>query len=510
MVITIAAAISLLSSDTVFASGQNMQPYLPPSFNDSDRLAKIQALFPEIDQMYKEYAEKNHFPGYAYGMMVDGQLVYSGAGGFIDLDNKTPATAQSMFRIASMTKSFTAMAILRLRDENKLQLDDPVYIYIPEIKDQQLTADAPVITIRDLLTHAAGFPTDDPWADRRLDDTEEEFIALLKKGLFFSNTTGTAYEYSNLGYAMLGYIISKVTGVCYAEYIDETIGLQGISWDFTKVPPSQLVHGYRWIDENWKEEELLQDGIFGAMGGIITSVESFSQYAALHLSAWPPRNDIETASLKRSSLREMHQPWRFKALVVDKYPDGRERITSSGYSYGLNWSRDEQGRVFVGHSGGLPGFGSNWYILPEYGVGVVLFANVTYAPAFKINLEVLDKLVVAAQLKPRQLPASDILNDRKKALVQLLPNWENAAASAIFADNFFLDYSISSLKKETNELFAKAGQIISIGDLIAENQLRGYFVIEGEKINLQIRFALTPENPALIQQFQIKKYEIAL
>lgn len=306
---------------------------------------------------------------------------------------------------------------------------------------------------------------------------------------------------------MLGYIISKVTGVSSAKFIDDTIGLQGIFWDFTKVPESQLVHGYRYVDGNWKEEELLQDGIFGAMGGIITSVESFSQYAALHQYAWPPRNDMETGPLKRSSLREMHQPWKFKALSIDNYPDGRERITSSGYGYGINWLRDNQGRVFVGHAGGLPGFGSNWYIMPEYGIGVILFANVTYAPASKINLDVLDTLVVAAQLNPRNLPTSTILNDRKNALLKFLPNWENVTASDIFADNFFLDQSINWLKQETNKLYAKVGKILSVSDIIVENQLRGYFIINGEKADLYISFSLTPENPPLIQQFHIKEME---
>ncbi len=497
----------LVPTETIFAGSQNIQSYLPPTFNDKDRFAKIQAILPEIDEMYKEYAEKNHFPGYAYGIIVDGQLAYSGGGGFIDLEKRTPATAKSMFRIASMTKSFTAMAILRLRDENKLKLDDPVDIYIPEIKNQQLTEDAPIITIRDLLTHSAGLPTDDPWADRKLNDTTEEFIALLKKGVFFSNTPGVAYEYSNLGYTMLGYIIKKVTGVSFAKFIDETIGLNGFSWDFTNVPAPQLVHGYRWIDESWKEEELLHDGVFGAMGGMITSVEAFSRYAALHLSAWPPRNDPETGRLKRSSIREMHQPWRFKELVVDKYPDGRERAVTSAYGYGLNWSRDDQGRVFVGHSGGLPGFGSNWFILPEYGVGVVLFANVTYAPTAKVNLDVLDKLIVAAQLNPRHLPPSNVLKERQNALVKLLPDWENAEASGIFADNFFLDHSISFLKQETINQFANAGEIISVGEMIPENQLRGHFILKGEKSDLRISFALSPENPALIQQYQIKEAE---
>ena len=78
-----------MSTDTVFAADQNKQPYLPPFFNDPGRLLKIQSIYPEIDRMYKEYAEQNHFPGYAYGIMVDGRLAYSGAGGFIDLDKKT-------------------------------------------------------------------------------------------------------------------------------------------------------------------------------------------------------------------------------------------------------------------------------------------------------------------------------------------------------------------------------------------------------------------------------------
>lgn len=135
-----------------------IQDYQPPFFTDHDRHTKIQALFPEIDLLYKTYAETNHFPGYAFGIMLDGNLVYSGSGGFIDLEKKIPATPQSVFRIASMTKSFTAMAIIKLRDEGKLKLDDPISLYIPEIQNQYLTADAPTMTIRDLLTLPLAFP----------------------------------------------------------------------------------------------------------------------------------------------------------------------------------------------------------------------------------------------------------------------------------------------------------------------------------------------------------------
>ena len=170
------------------------------------------------------------------------------------------------------------------------------------MKGQQLTADAPVITVRNLLTHSAGFPEDNPWGDRQLADTDEDLMAMIKKGISFSNDPSVAYEYSNMGFAMLGYIIKKVSGIPYSEYIAKNIwkplGMTQAEWEFSKVPATQLAHGYRWINDNWREETLLHDGIYGAMGGMITSIESFSKYVALHQAAWPVRNEVETGPVK--------------------------------------------------------------------------------------------------------------------------------------------------------------------------------------------------------------------
>ncbi|MBN9377495.1 MAG: beta-lactamase family protein [Chlamydiales bacterium] len=495
---------------TIILGTQQVQTYQTPYFTDPSRVSKVLALRKEIESLYSEYAQKYHFPGYAYGVVVDNQLVMTGGNGFLDLKKKYIVNNESMFRIASMTKSFTAMAVLKLRDDNKLKLDDPIHLYIPEIQNLKLPLDAPQITIRDLLTHSAGFPTDDPWADRKLQETEEQFTELLKKGVFFAHTPGTTYEYSNLGYTLLGYIIHKITGISYEEYINQYIlqplQIQDMQWDYTKVSALNLANGYSWINNDWKEEELLKPGIFGAMGGLIASIKSFSQYVSFHLAAWPPRDDFDTGHpIKRSSLREMQQPWNFRSLLVDQYPDGQQRIISSSYGYGLIWLKDNLERVYVGHSGGLPGFGSNWWIMPEYGVGVILFANVTYAPAFKINLDILDVLIKKAGLNPRQIPASDIMKDRKKALVQLLPEWKNALASPIFADNFFLDQSLDALKEESLSLFHKAGKIKTIHEVVSINALKGSFIVEGEKLNLKIKFSLTPDNPPLIQKYQIQE-----
>jgi hypothetical protein len=178
---------------------------------------------------------------------------------------------------------------------------------------------------------------------------------------------------------------------------------------------------------------------------------------------------------------------------------------TSAYGYGLRWSKDCEGKVYVGHSGGLPGFGSNWLIMPEYGIGVILFANLTYATAGDINIQVLRMLTKDAQLKPRQLPPSQILKERKEALIKLLPDWNGAEKNGIFAENFFLDADVDSLRKESKNIFSKTGKIIHIGDVMPENQLRGYFIIEGEKTDIKISFTLTPQNPALIQKYQIEE-----
>ncbi|MGK2863949.1 MAG: serine hydrolase domain-containing protein [Chitinophagaceae bacterium] len=492
------------------------ESYKPARFADVDRVEKIKKVFPVIDRIYKKYAEDNHFPGLSFGIVVDGKLVYAGNYGYTNIEKKIPVSSSSLFRIASMSKSFTAMAILKLRDEGKLNLDDPAFKFIPQLKKLKYpTADSPPLTIRHLLTHGAGFPEDNPWGDRQLADTDKELMAFLEKQIIFSNPPGIAYEYSNLGFALLGKIITKVSGKRYQDYIRDSIwkplGMKTSEWEYGNVAPEKLAHGYRWLNETWNEEELLhdtQDGSWGAMGSMISSIEEFANYMAFHLSSWPPNNEKDNGPIRRSSVREMHHPWRFNGFNSNyKYPDGRTCPVVSAYAYGLGWTKDCEGRIFIAHSGGLPGFGSQWRIMPDYGIGVVAFANRTYAGFSSVHLRVLDTIIKLAGLQPMQLPPSVILEKRKNDLAKLLPDWNGAQQSGIFAENFFPDYPIDSLKKQAREIFLKAGKILSVKEMKPENQLRGSFIMEGEEANIEIFFTLSPENPPLIQEYAIKQIE---
>ncbi len=496
-------------AETVYDSA-----YQPAAFADKGRIEKISQSFPVIDSIFKNFTNEQHLPGVAYGLVVDGKLVYKGNFGYTDIEKKIPVTSSSLFRIASMSKSFACMAILKLRDEGKLNLDDPAYLYIPELKNLKYpTADAPHITIRHLMTHGAGFPEDNPWGDRQLADTDKDLIALIEKQLSFSNPPGIAFEYSNLGFALQGKIISVVSGMRYQDYIKkyiwEPLGMKTTTYEYADVAPDKLAHGYRWLNNKWNEEELLhdtKDGSWGAMGAMISSIDEFANYMAFHLSAWPPNNATDNGPIKRSSVREMHHPWRWNGFNPNyRYPDGRSCAITTAYCYGLGWMKDCDGKTYIAHSGGLPGFGSQWRIMPEYGIGVVSFANRTYSPMGFANLKILDTIIKIAGLQPVQLPPSKILEQRKNELLKILPGWNNAEQSGIFAENFFPDYPIDTLKKHAADLYAKAGKILSVKEMKPENQLRGSFIIEGDKINIEVYFTLSPENPPLIQEYHIRE-----
>jgi CubicO group peptidase (beta-lactamase class C family) len=459
-----------------------------------------------VDSILARFYREQHIPGMAYGVVMNGELIYANYQGFTDLASKTPVNKRSAFRIASMSKSVTAMAILILRDQGKLRLDAPAWTYIPEMKQTRyLTTDAPAITVRDLLTHRAGFPEDNPYGDRQLADTDAELMQLMKDNPSFSNVPGLYYEYSNLGFALLGTIIKNVSGQTYQQFITNQIfkplGMLDTYWEYSKVPPSQLAHGYRWIDDQWKEEALLKDGSWGAMGGLITTVEDFAKYMNLHLQAWPVRDGKETGPLKRSSIREMHQLWNINN--INPRLNNKDCAAAAGYGYGLGITRDCRGHLYIGHGGGLPGFGSHWMVKPNYNIGIVIFSNRTYAPASRLSLPILDSLIKLADLQPFQLPASGILEKRKTQLLSFLPDWKDAERSDIFAENFFPDYPIDALRKQAQTVFERAGPIKEITPVKPENNLRGSFDMIGERSIIRIYFTLSPEHEPKIQEYRI-------
>ncbi len=483
--------------------------YVVPSFEDSTSFHRLTDAYPLVQQMFFDFAEKNHYPSLSFGIIAGGRLQYSASMGTANLETSEKASSQTLYRIASMSKSFTALAILKLRDEGKLDLMDPVVNYLPEMeKAGRLTTDAPEITLQHLLTMSAGFPEDNPWGDRQLDVSDEQLLDVLRQGLSLSNVPGITYEYSNLGYALLGKVIHVVSGRTYQQYITEEIliplGMNDTKWEYTDIPDEILAWGYRWTGGTWEPEPYLHDGAYGAMGGLISSIDDFSKYVAFHLDAWPPRNDPETGPVKRSTIREMHQPVRFNSLLVNaKTPFGTDCASATAYGYGLSWLKDCRERVRIAHSGGLPGFGSEWRMYPEYGIGIVSFSNRTYGSPGALNAQALDTLIALANLKPRKLKPSPLLEQRKSELLDVITGAWPEDQLGIFADNFFLDSSYDSRKAHATQLLEQVGPILRTSELTALNQLRGYFVLECTNGNVEVFFTLNPQKEGFIQQVNL-------
>ena len=521
-----AAAIGclLLSADL---AGQGATFKAPPAhFADADRRAKLARAFPEIDRLVQEFVARSRVPGAAWGIVIDGELAHTGVTGYRDVPSKSPVTPDTVFRIASMTKSFTAAAILKLRDEGKLSLDDPAEKYVPEMKALVYpTSDSPRITIRHLLSHSEGFPEDNPWGDQQLAETDEGLSALIKAGIPFSNAPGVAYEYSNFGFAILGRIVANVSrgtrgtegrgtrgtrGTLteeYTRYVERHIlrplGMTSTTLEPSSVPPGRLAHGYRWEDNQWKSEPLLANGSFGSMGGMLTTLSDLGKYVGAFLAAWPPRDGPETGPIRRSSLREMQQVWRPSPASVSRSTGAGApavSLNAGGYGYGLRVSQTCQFPTVVSHSGGLPGFGTQMRWLPEYGVGVIAFGNLTYTGWSRTIDAALEALANTGGLQPRVVEPSPALTAARDAVAGLVVKWDDAAADRIAAENLFLDQSRDRRRAAIEALRAQVGACTAgSGFDRVENALRGDWTMSCERGKLRVAITLAPTNPPTVQ-----------
>ena len=481
-----------------------------PRFVDPARARNLATAFPEIERLFTAWVDRQRMPGAAMGIVIDGELAWVKTAGVIDVATRTPVTADTVFRIASMTKSFTAMAILKLRDESKLSLDDPVARYVPELADLPYpTRDSPALTIRHLLTHSEGFPEDNPWGDRQLAQSSETLSAWMREGIPFSNAPGIAFEYSNYGFAILGQVVARVSGQRYRDYVTANIlrplGMSASTYEAKDIPADRTARGYRREDNGWKDEPPLADGAFGSMGGLWTSARDLARYVAFLMSAYPPRDAPEAGPIRRSSAREMQQAWRSEpAAAMRRAVDAPLQLSVSSYGYGLRVSQDCEFRHIVDHGGGLPGYGSLMRWLPEHGVGLIALGNVTYASFRGLFGDARAALARTGALQPRILQPSPALVRAKADVSQLITTWDDQLASRIAADNLLLDEPAERREASYAALVAKHGACRPEAGIDAENALRGVWRMTCERGWLMVAVTLAPTMPPRVQSLNVR------
>ena len=344
----------------------------------------------------------------AYGIVAGGTLVHTAGYGQRWLGGPAP-DAGTVFRIASMTKSFTAAAVLALRDDGALRLDDPVAYLVPELRGmRQVSADSPDITVRHLLTMTAGFPTDDPWGDRQQGLPLADFATLLNRGVRQAWAPGTCFEYSNLGYALLGRVVAAAAGSRYQEFVASRLlgplGLDRTGYELAGFEPAEVARGYQRGADGWAELAPDGDGAFAPMGGVFSCVRDLAGWVTGLAAGFPAGAEADGGPhpLRRASRREMQLP----QIALPPATALPLAGLGSQLSYGFGLFIEEHpawGRL-VFHGGGYPGFGSHMRWHPASGLAVIVLANSTYAAAHPLAGKLLDALLRAAPAPPAGQP----------------------------------------------------------------------------------------------------------
>ena len=501
----VSACLGLGASE---ASAADLYP--PARFVSPDRIERLQKAFPMVDEIFRRYAADKQIPGMVWGIVIDGQLAHLGTFGVQDLTTKAPVTETTAFRIASMTKSFTVLAILKLRDQGKLSLEDPVSKWIPEFAHIELpTSDSAPLKIRQLMSHSAGLPEDNPWADQQLAASEADLTQWLRQGIAFSTPPGTRYEYSNYAFGLLGRIVTKASGIPYDHYVQREIlsklHMDSTTFEFSLVPKERRAIGYRLQpDGTYLEEPPLPQGAFGSAGGLLTTADDLGRYVAFHLSAWPPRDDPDTGPVRRSSVREMSHRWTPSNLTARRV-DGKLQVMDAGYGYGLRIATDCRFERIVSHNGGLPGFGSTMAWLPDYGVGIFAMATLTYSGPSEATNNAWDALLQTGGLQRREVPASPILVLMREHVLKLWNHWDEAEARKVGAMNLLLDAPSAQRGAEMQALKEQVGECTSAGPVIAENWLRGQINLTCANGTVGAFFTIAPTKPPAIQHLSYRK-----
>ena len=364
---------------------------------------------PTVDHLFAAEFEHGRSPGLVYAIVRDGKVLHARGLGTTTPGEQAPPTTESVLRIASMTKSFTAAAILLLRDRGLLQLDDPVAGYVPDAPDG--------LTVRHLLTMSGGLLTDDPWGDRNEPQTPEDFAELVTGGITVGAQPGVTFEYSNLGYAFLGRVIDAVlppdVGGFRRFVLDEItgpLGMAATTYDVRGVG-QELVAGYHDHGDGWRLQPAVLPGTFSAMGGLHSRVIDLARWVGGFTDAF--RRPDTHHPLSAASRREMQQQHRFAGVsggLTHDVPVGGTALSANaiGYGFGLFVEHHSDHGHVVHHPGGYPGYGSHMRWHPETGLGVVALANGTYSAPVETARDALRALVSderAAAVEPVVTPA---------------------------------------------------------------------------------------------------------
>jgi len=313
----------------------------------------------EIEKAVSSFMSANSVPGIGAAVVLDGEPVWSAGFGMADLENFAPATSSTLFRLGSISKSITAVAILQLSERGKLDLDAPVQKYCPSFPNK----DWP-ITTRELLGHLGGIRHYNPDGKGDIPEDSARHFATMEESLqIFAGDplvakAGTKFHYSTYGYTLLGCVLEGAASGKYLDYVKENVfrpaGMQQTQADdfFAVIP-----HRSRWYHKD-KAGVVRNAGVLDSSykipgGGLISSADDMAHFEAAILAD----------KLLQRATRDLM--W-----TSQKTADGKRT------GYGLGWGVVEKfGLHILAHTGGQQGTSTAFEVVPERRAGVVVLAN---------------------------------------------------------------------------------------------------------------------------------------
>jgi D-alanyl-D-alanine carboxypeptidase len=338
----------------------------------------------QIDKYVNGEMQKSHIPGMSVAVVHHGKVIFKRQYGLANVELSVPVTANSPFKIASLTKPITAIAVMMLAEDGKLSLDSTLGYYLPELPSQWST-----VTVRQALSHTSGIADyfespDGSWRNSwRLDVAHKEFIEMTAKTPVLFKP-GTSMKYSNTGFYLLGMLIEKVGGSSYQEYLDQHI-FKPLEMNFTRRDTIEgiirnRVSGYTFANGSLKNAEYTSETWAYSEGGIITTATDLAKLdSALYTDKL----------LKHSSVEEMWTP----SLLNDgkKGVIGDNGAGKPNY-YGLGWfiSYYNDHRIIL-HTGNKPGFSCAFFRFIDDNLTVIVLSNLSSpSPVYEIAGHIAD------------------------------------------------------------------------------------------------------------------------
>ena len=332
-------------------------------------------------------------PGIAVGVVSDQQLVWSSGFGFADVKAKIPMTAQTNFRMASHSKLFTAIAIMQLREDGKLRLDDPVVKYLPWFTAKPAGDDDGPITVEQLLSHSSGLQREagDHWRSYEFPTEDDLRRMYVERQSAFAPSV--RWKYSNLAYAIAGLLIEKVSGEKWADYVErhiyQPLGMTSSSVD-RNVPGLAVPYTRRMPDGTRDVIPFVDAKGMAAATGITSNIEDMARFVSANFRRGA-RGGAQIVS--SGSWRELH-----RVRSVDE-------TWVSGSALGFDVQRYNN-RTYVGHGGGYPGNTTFTSLQLDDKVGVIVLTNTNDSNVGEIARQLMATVGAAAAKAARGTPAT--------------------------------------------------------------------------------------------------------